>query len=256
MSVYKLVWDDLCGWYLEMIKPDYDKELDKSLPIDERTYQETLQLFEKVLKFVHPFMPFITEELWHEIKERDAQDCVIISEWPTVYTSSEHEHSILTFVENTLKPTITTINNHIQKNNLKRSSQLNSLFVVPTNNTEHDIAKAFLPYISKLAKCDLNIEIFNTNTQSFQHSNTYSINSNYQIHIEQEGSVDIDAEKERIEKELEYTKGFLNSVEKKLNNEKFVNNAAASVLENEKQKQQDALLKIKSLEDALKELVA
>jgi valyl-tRNA synthetase len=256
MSVYKLVWDDLCGWYLEMIKPDYNRDLDKSLPIDERTYQETLKIFEKVLKIVHPFMPFITEELWHEIKERDAQDCVIISEWPVVYDLNEHEKSILAFVENTLKPTITAINNHIQKNNLKRSSTLKSQFVVPSDTNEKATATAFLSYISKLSKCDLDIELFNTNTQSFQHSNTYSINSNYQIHIEQERSVDVDAEKERIEKELEYAKGFLNSVEKKLNNEKFVQNAAATVLENEKQKQQDALSKIKSLEDALKELVA
>jgi valyl-tRNA synthetase len=262
MSVYKLVWDDLCSWYLEMIKPEYDRELDKSLPIDEKTYQETLAIFEKILKIVHPFMPFITEELWHDIKERDAKDCVIIAKWPTVSDLKVNEISKLSFVENTLKPSINAINNHIQKNNLKRTSKLKSLFIVPTNSpnspnpNEYNTAESFLSYISKLSKCDFEIEIFKKENQSFQHFYPYSINSNYQVYIEKENNLDSEAEKERLEKELIYTKGFLNSVEKKLNNEKFVQNAAATVLENEKQKQQDALSKIKSIEEALKELVA
>lgn len=254
MSVYKLVWDDFCGWYLEMIKPDYNRDLNKSLPVDKYTYQETLKIFEKILQIVHPFMPFITEELWHEIKERDAKDCVIISEYPTIYESNIEKNVKLTFVENTLKPTINTINNHIQKNNLKRSDALNSLFIVPTNSIEYDTAKAFLPYISKLAKCNLNINIFNESDQLFQHSNIYSINSNYQLHIEQEQSFDVDAEKERIEKELEYAKGFLDSVEKKLSNERFVQNAPEAVLANERQKQADAQSKIAALEKSLLEL--
>lgn len=258
MSVYKLVWDDLCSWYLEMIKPEYDRELDKSLPIDEQTYLKTLAIFEKVLKIVHPFMPFITEELWHDIKERDAKDCVIIAEWPTTTDLKDTEISLLAFVENTLKPSINTINSHIQKNNLKRTSKLKSLFIVPTNSpnqNEGNTAKAFLPYISKLSKCDFEIEILHKENQQFQHFYPYSINSNYQVQIEKENDLDSEAEKERLEKELVYAKGFLISVEKKLNNEKFVQNAAASVLDNEKQKQQDALSKIKSLEEAIKELV-
>ena len=259
MSVYKLVWDDLCSWYLEMIKPEYDRELDKSLPIDEQTYLKTLAIFEKVLKIVHPFMPFITEELWHDIKERDAKDCVIIAEWPTVTDSKETEISILSFVETTLKPAINTINSHIQKNNLKRTSKLKSLFIVPanaTNPTEYKTAESFLPYISKLSKCDFEIEILHKENQQFQQFYPYSINSNYQVQIEKENNLDSEAEKDRLEKELVYAKGFLISVEKKLNNEKFVQNAAASVLDNEKQKQQDAISKIKSIEEALKELVA
>src|SRR5690606_3560005 len=76
MSLYKLVWDDFCSWYLEMIKPPYQK------PIDEATYNATIAFFEKILRLTHPFMPFITEELWHEIKERDAKDCIIVASWP------------------------------------------------------------------------------------------------------------------------------------------------------------------------------
>src|SRR5207237_1346990 len=88
MATYKLVWDDFCAWYLEMIKPEFADG--KSNPIDKATYDATINFFEKLLKILHPFMPFITEELWHLIKDRKEKECIIISEWPVKETINEN----------------------------------------------------------------------------------------------------------------------------------------------------------------------
>ncbi|ABG59691.1 valine--tRNA ligase [Cytophaga hutchinsonii] len=238
MSVYKLVWDDLCAWYLEMIKPEFGK------PIDAKTYEETLAIFEEILKIVHPFMPFITEELWHEIKERSATDCVIVAAWPTV---KPYSPDVLTG-GNSIMEIVT------QLRNIRVSKQLAKdvrpeLYIKASQN---DTYKAFDTVIKKLGLAG---EIAFVE-QKVEGCASFIIKNDEFFFSIQSSQVDVNEEKERIQKELEYTKGFLVSVEKKLNNDKFVQNAAAHVLENERQKQQDALSKIKSLEEALKELVS
>lgn len=238
MSVYKLVWDDLCAWYLEMIKPEFGK------PIDSRTYQETLAIFEQVLKIVHPFMPFITEELWHEIKERDSKDCVIVSEWPSIQPYSQE---VLTN-GNSIMEIVT------QLRNIRVSKQL-AKEVRPELYIKTSQKDTYLAFESVIKKLGLAGEIHFVQEKVDGCASFVIKNDEFFFSI-QSSQVDVAEEKARIEKELEYTKGFLASVEKKLSNEKFVQNAAPHVLENEKQKQQDALSKLKSLEEALKEIVA
>lgn len=238
MSVYKLVWDDLCAWYLEMIKPEFGK------PIDERTYQETLAIFEQVLKIVHPFMPFITEELWHEIKERDAKDCVIVSEWPSIEPYSQE---VLTN-GNSIMEIVT------QLRNIRVSKQL-AKEVRPELYIKTNQKDTYLAFESVIKKLGLAGEI-NFVQEKVDGCASFVIKNDEFFFSIQSSQVDVAEEKARIEKELEYTKGFLASVEKKLSNEKFVQNAAPHILENEKQKQQDALSKLKSLEEALKEILA
>ena len=238
MSVYKLVWDDLCAWYLEMIKPEFGK------PIDVKTYQETLAIFEQVLKIVHPFMPFITEELWHEIKDRDVKDCVIVSEWPTVKPYSQ---DVLTG-GNSIMEIVTQLRNIRVAKQLAKDVRP-ELYI---KAIQKDIYSAFESVIKKLGLAG---EIAFVD-QKVDGCASFIIKNDEFFFSIQSSQVDANEEKERIEKELEYTKGFLNSVEKKLSNEKFVQNAATHALENERQKQQDALSKIKSLEEALKEIVA
>ena len=238
MSVYKLVWDDLCAWYLEMIKPEFGK------PIDTKTYQETLAIFEQVLKIVHPFMPFITEELWHEIKERNAKDCVIISQWPTIKPYSQE----VLISGNAIMEIVT------QLRNIRVSKQL-AKDVRPELYIKTTQKETYLAFESVIKKLGLAGEI-NFVQEKVEGCASFVIKNDEFFFSIQSSQVDVAEEKARLEKELEYTKGFLASVEKKLSNEKFVQNAAPHILENEKQKQQDALSKLKSLEEALKEIVA
>ncbi|MGN6647076.1 MAG: valine--tRNA ligase [Cytophaga sp.] len=238
MSVYKLVWDDLCAWYLEMIKPEFGK------PIDAKTYQETLTIFEQVLKIVHPFMPFITEELWHEIKERETKDCVIISQWPAIKPYSQE----VLINGNAIMEIIT------QLRNIRVSKQL-AKDVRPELYIKTTQKETYLAFESVIKKLGLAGEI-NFVQEKVEGCASFVIKNDEFFFSIQSSQVDVAEEKARIEKELEYTKGFLASVEKKLSNEKFVQNAAPHILENEKQKQQDALSKLKSLEEALKEIVA
>jgi len=238
MSIYKLVWDDFCSWYLEMIKPEFGQ------PIDPKTYKETLDIFEYILQIVHPFMPFITEELWHELKERSEKDCIIVSEWPQI--SSYSREAII--AGNTIMEVVT------QLRNIRSSKQIAkdvrpSLYIKAENK---GIYTSFKPVIKKLALSgDITFA-----EQKVEGCASFIIKNDEFFFSIESSQVDPNEEKERLQKELEYTRGFLLSVEKKLSNEKFVQNAAPHVLSNEQQKKQDALAKIKSIEEALKELVS
>jgi len=238
MSIYKLVWDDFCSWYLEMIKPDFGK------PIDRKTYSETLQIFEQILQIVHPFMPFITEELWHEIHERTEKDCIIVSEWPKI--NSYSQEAIIG--GNTIMEAVTQLRNIRSAKQIAKDVRPN-LYIKTSNNYTYASFGSVIKKLAFVGEIVIVLEKVN-GCASFIIKNDeffFSIESS---------QVDPNEEKERLQKELEYTKGFLLSVEKKLSNEKFVQNAAAHVLNNEQQKKQDALAKIKSIEEALKELVS
>jgi len=238
MSIYKLVWDDFCSWYLEMIKPDFGK------PIDRKTYSETLQIFEQILQIVHPFMPFITEELWHEIHERTEKDFIIVSEWPKI--NSYSQEAIIG--GNTIMEAVTQLRNIRSAKQIAKDVRPN-LYIKTSNNYTYASFGSVIKKLAFVGEIVIVLEKVN-GCASFIIKNDeffFSIESS---------QVDPNEEKERLQKELEYTKGFLLSVEKKLSNEKFVQNAAAHVLNNEQQKKQDALAKIKSIEEALKELVS
>ncbi|MEQ8475395.1 valine--tRNA ligase [Fulvivirga sp.] len=232
ISTYKLIWGDFCSWYLEMIKPDYQK------PIDALTKEATIKFFEKILKLLHPFMPFITEELWHELGDRKDNDCIIVSEWPK---SQTFDSKILKDAELAFE----VVSNVRNVRNAKQIAQKDAL-TLKVKGQDFSKFDTFNFVIQKLG----NLSSFETTSDKVENSVSFVLTGD-EFFIPLEGSVDLEKEKEEIEKELAYTKGFLQSIEKKLSNERFVNNAPEQVVAMEKKKMEDAQAKIKVLENSL-----
>ncbi|WP_342647675.1 valine--tRNA ligase [Mucilaginibacter sp. CSA2-8R] len=238
MAVYKLVWDDFCAWYLEMVKPPYQQ------PIDKATYEVTISYFEDILKLLHPFMPFITEELWHDelFGERDALDCCIVAQLPVV---AEVNTVLLNQCEN-IKQVITEVRN---TRNSKQISPKESLELLIKQNSS-DQYEAFLPILSKLG----NLSHIKFVDDKVLGAANFMVSTD-EFFIPLSSNIDVDAERLRLQKDKEYLLGFLQAVDKKLSNEKFVNNAKPEVIANERKKKADAEAKLKITEDNL-ELLA
>lgn len=234
MTTYRLIWDSFCSWYLEIIKPAYQQ------PIDSKTLASTLAIFEKLMQVLHPFMPFISEEVWHAVKERNEGDCVIVSSWPE---SKTIDPKLLTDFD-LAGAAISEIRTFRKSQNIPQKNSLN-LFV----KENEALNKSFDSIISKLC----NLESIEYVSSKKEGCYTFLVKAN-EYFIPLEGNVDIEAEKEKITAELEYTKGFLNSVMKKLGNERFVQNAPEAVIAVERKKQADAEGKIKILEEQLASL--
>lgn len=230
MATYKLVWDDFCAWYLEMIKPEFVDG--KSLPIDKQTYDATINFFEKILKVLHPFMPFITEEIWHLIKERSEKDCIIVSEWPK---TNDVNQTLLDEFE-IAREVIINVRNIRAKYNTSPKQKLN------LSRTLNEFSLPIDPIIIKLSNVFLleNDSTIQSTNKSFRTHQSISFTikkATYAVGI----LVEIDTTE--LEKELEYHKGFLLSVQKKLSNEKFVANAKPELIENEKKNKRTQKLK-------------
>lgn len=234
MSCYKLVWNDFCSTLLEILKPDYQK------PIDAVSKAKCIELFEANLKILHPFMPFVTEEIWQAIKERSAKDALIVSSWPTLKTFDE---KLLNNFE-IASEVITQIRSVRKSKNIAPKKPLRL-----TIENKEEFSNKFDSIIKKLAYLS---DIAYTEKQE-DAAVSFSVKSNvYTIPLE--GQIDVQAEKEKLEKDLKYYNGFLISVEKKLNNKRFVDNAPEQVVAKEKQKQADALAKIETLKESLSKL--
>ncbi|WP_353083664.1 valine--tRNA ligase [Flavobacterium sp.] len=231
MAIYKLVWDDFCSWFLEMIKPAYQQ------PIDQVTFEKAIEMLENNLKLLHPFMPFLTEEIWQHITDRTPEQALIVSEWPKAKSFDEKLISDFDFTIEVISGirTIRKDKNIPFKdaidlkvvNNEKTSAQFDSVICKLGNITN-------LEYVSDKVDGAL----------------SYRIKSN-EYFIPITGTIDVDAEITKLTEELNYTKGFLKSVEAKLSNEKFVNGAPEKVLEMERKKQADALAKIATIEQSI-----
>ena len=234
MMTYKLVWDDFCSWYLEMIKPGYEQ------PIDRKTIEATKDFFEKILHIIQPFTPFIAEEIWHLIRERKAGNDLIVGQWPVVESFDPQVLNHFTQAEEV----ITNIRNIRKQNNIANKVKMDMFVKINTDNdTTFDAVLVKMGNLSQLEYVTEKI----TNAYSFLvTSNEYFIPFGEDI--------DLEAEREKLQEELEYTKGFLNSVLKKLQNEKFVSGAPEQVLANERKKETDALQKIAVLEEKLHSL--
>ena len=230
MTVYKLIWDDFCSWYLEMVKPEYGK------PIDETTYKASIGFFETVLKLLHPFMPFISEELWAELGERKSKDYIIVAAWPK---PEAFNNGII--VEGHLAFSIVTQIRNVRANKGLSPKETLNLY----QNAESPIG-GFWPVVKKLAN------INQVNGQKPVGSSFLVDRIEFTVQLE--GKIDVEKEKEEIEKEIVYYRGFLISVEKKLGNEKFVSGAPPAVIENERKKKADAEAKIRTLEERSKSL--
>ena len=235
MTTYKLVWNDFCSLYLEMIKPEYGK------PIDSSTYNQTRVFFEKVVKILHPFMPFISEEIWHAFKTRDIEDYLIVSNWPQI---DNFDTEILT--QGDLAFEVIT-----QIRNLRNSKQISpkTKLTLQIKTSSVDKFSSFGELIKKMANLSdlLYVDEKPTGGGSF-------VIKGDEFFVPLEGEVDTTKEKEKLQKELDYTRGFLTSISKKLSNQRFVSNAPEQVVANERQKQADAEAKIKVLEEQLQNL--
>jgi len=229
MGTYKLVWDDFCSWYLEMVKPNYGS------PIDLVTYNKTIEQLEKVLKLLHPFMPFLSEEIWHLIKERE--DDIIVSDWPKAETVDE---SLLADFKN-ITEVVSGIRTIRKEQNIAHKKVLELLVIDNQrvgNNLNAIIAK--LGNLSSIEKIDKKPSgAFN-----------FMVKAN-EYFIPLGNKIDVAAEIEKLQKELDYTQGFLKSVAGKLSNERFVNNAPEQVIANEKNKMADAKAKIEILKEKI-----
>jgi valyl-tRNA synthetase len=235
MTTYKLIWDDLCSWYLESIKPAFVDGV--AQPIDAVTYEATIVLFEDVLKLLHPYMPFLTEELWHHLRERKEGEDIIVAAWPKggagdakLEAEVQHAFDLVTAVRNT--------------RNERGMSPKDALDVQVKGTAPMQPAVALL--VNKLA----NVGAINAVDKAGEGSITFLVGT-AEYAIDLGSNVDPAAEAKKAEEELTYLRGFLNSVDKKLSNERFVAGAPAQVLENERKKKADAEAKIKALEERL-----
>jgi valyl-tRNA synthetase len=234
MSIYKLVWDDFCSWLLEIIKPGYQQ------PIDKATFDKAIELLEANLKLLHPFMPFLTEEIWQYIAERTPEEALIVSDWPTMKNTNTNLISEFDFAAEVISG-IRTIRKE------KNISFKDVIDLKVINNEK--VATTFDAVILKLG----NVESLEYVTQAVDGTLTYRVKSN-EYFIPIAGNIDVAAEIEKLEAELKYTQGFLRSVQGKLSNEKFVTGAPEQVIANERNKEADALAKIATIEQSLASL--
>ena len=234
MSTYKLVWDDFCSWLLEMVKPAFGKK------ISEKTYLEVISVLEDNLKVLHPFVPFISEEIWQHITQRDISEALIISEWPKIENFDEKIIKDFEFASEVISGirTIRKEKNISFKDTIK--------FSVLNND---NASKEFDAVISKLG----NISELNYITEKLDGALTFRVKSS-EYFIPIAGAINVEEEIAKLSEELKYTEGFLRSVQGKLKNERFVSGAPEQVVALEKQKEADALAKIETLKLSLKGL--
>ncbi|CAG5012512.1 Valine--tRNA ligase [Dyadobacter sp. CECT 9275] len=233
-AVYKLIWDDFCAQYLEMIKPEFGQ------PIEEVVYMITLDFFDRLMRLAHPFMPFITEEIWQNIADRDNKESICIASFPKpglVNSALLNDFDILFELVSAIR-------------NVRNSKNVSPKTALPLAiRTEWKARYEKLePLIKKLA-----------NTESITYVEGDVAGTSFRVRADEffvnlEGEVNVEEERESLLKELEYTEGFLNSVIKKLSNERFVQNAKGDIVEKERQKQADAEAKIVTLKEALSRL--
>ena len=229
--IYKLIWDDFCAWYLEAIKPNYGEA------ISTEVYQKTITFFEELMKLLHPFMPFLTEELWQNIAERSKEEALVIAQQKKADDFNEETIKNFDFA----KELISGVRNYRQSKGISPRESV-ELF---TNAT------AFIneAVVRKLA----NVSEVHFAEKTDKPSFTFLVGAT-EISIPLSENLDLAEEKKKTEEEIKYLKGFLVSVEKKLSNEKFVANAKPEIVENERKKQKDAQEKIAILEEKLKSL--
>ena len=229
--IYKLVWDDFCSFFLEMIKPTYGQ------PISSEVLAKTLDLFDALLRFTHPFMPFISEEIWQQLKERKDGESICVSPYPSdIQVDQVLMDQVSVLVEEMLIP----LRNHRNSNQISPKTAIEGL----TISSRQNWATAYLPLISKLG---------NVADYSFRDSLSGYVFAGKRLEWalpKEERALSSD-EKTKLVEELNYTKGFLEQVNQKLANERFVANAKPEMVEKERQKKADAEAKIAGLEKVL-----
>lgn len=242
MAIYKLIWEDFCSWYLEAIKPEYGS------PMDSKTYSKTIQFLEDLLRILHPFMPFLTEEIWQNITTRTPDQALIVNAWPR-YQASEKQ---LQAWENQLsqfeiaKEVIAGIRTIRKQKNISFKEKI-QLQVI----NREGFSASYNAVIMKLG----NVAALDYVPEAVAGALTFRVKSN-EYFVPITGSINVEEELQKLSTELEYTQGFLKSVQAKLSNDKFVQGAPAAVVEAEKKKEADALAKIEALQQSIAGLKA
>ncbi len=231
-ELYSFIWDDFCSWYLEMIKPEYGQ------PISKTVKETTIGFFEGIVKLLHPFMPFISEEIWHLLGNQNTD--LIVTDWPA---STEVNQAELDEMEKakTLITKLREIRSQLQK------SPKETMTAVYDNDGDMTVALTNVGLSGLISKLS-NTQLEDSTFDSSGYQKTSFIVSTQKIHILlPEGAVDVEAELQKLEEELKYQKGFVLSIEKKLSNERFVENAPAEVIEKERKKLQDGQQRIEAI---------
>ena len=235
MVAYKLFWDEFSGWFLEIIKPEYQK------PIDKKSYESAIEIFEVLLKIIHPFMPFITEEIWQLLKERRQGESIMISAQPNV---QNHDKKTLDDFDRA-KEIVSAIRTVRKEKEIPQKENLQLMILAE----EKEIESKFFTVITKL--CNLSKLEFVASKQ--EGAASFLVGAT-QFFIPLDGSIDADAEIAKLEEDLKYNRGFLENVMKKLDNERFVQSAPANVIELERKKKSDAEAKITTIAERISEL--
>ncbi len=233
-TIYSLIWDDFCSWYLEWVKPGFEK------PIDAAVYNKTIEYFEQLLQLLHPFLPFVTEEIYHLLRENEDDICVKqMSNEPSIINNEMLASGAL------LKNVITAIRDARNKNNIKPKEAI-ELFIQTDDNTSYEI-------FNEILKKQVTTKSIGFTTYNIAGAIVVT-NEKDKFYIKSEQQADASILKAELEKDLTYQKNFLQSVQKKLSNERFVQNAKPEVVEMERKKQADAEARIKTLEESLDNL--
>lgn len=236
MLIYRLFWDEFSSWYLESVKPAFEKA------IDQETYTRTNEFIDKLLHLLHPFMPFITEEIWQLISERREGESLMVSAMPQ---AGKYDRALLKRY-GAVKEVVTSVRSIRKDKNLPPREPLELMFRLPEGGLHHAELE---PVMVKLA----NLSGVSQIERDPDHAVSFIVN-NVEYFVPVGTGVDAGEEIERLEAELEYTRGFLESVQKKLDNERFVNHAPAAVVAKEKQKLEDATGKIRVLAAQIEKL--
>ena len=232
-TIYSLIWDDFCSWYLEWVKPGFEES------ISQEVYEKTVAYFDNLLQLLHPFMPFVTEEIYHQLKERKTD--LMVSQ----YAEATNLNRTLLSEGSFLKEIITAIRDARNKNQLKQKDAIK--LHIETGN------KDLYQSIENILANQVNAESIQYTTAQVANTITVVVQKD-KIYIESTADIDTTAQKQKLQKDLDHLKGFLQSVNKKLSNEKFVQNAKPEVIAIEKKKKADAEEKIKLIEESLSTL--
>jgi valyl-tRNA synthetase len=238
LSCYNLIWNDFCSQYLEMVKPAYVDGI--SLPIDKEVYDEVVEFFDELMRLVHPWMPFLSEEIWQELKERSENDSICIAEFPT---SGGIDKALLADFD-VLFELVSWIRNTRSSKGMSPKEAL-ALSIKTTEKTKYENVASLIQKLANISEI-----IFTENAVS----GVSLVIKGDEFGIDLGDSFDAEAEREKLQTELDYTIGFKKSVEKKLANERFVQNAKPEIVDREREKLADAESKIKAIEEALVKL--
>jgi len=235
LTIYNLIWDDFCSWYLEMIKPGFQQ------PLDRYTYESTIGFFERLMQLAHPFIPFITEEIWHLLKDRTDTDCITVSRYREGIPFNEN----ILMKAGLAKEVITRIRDTRGQAGISPNEPL-PLFALAKDKSAYDFFKGVIEKLGALKS-------FEYTDMEVDNAKTFLVGAD-KFFLLLPAAVNPEEERKKLEEEISYIKGFIQSVEKKLSNERFVSSAPAEVVEKERKKLQDGEARLKALEESLERL--